>query len=225
MKTANNGGEMEILCVSCSNVLQKKNESASTKVCELIREIVQEKQGSIQVETIRLVDYTLSNCIFCGQCLHGEQCIYDDDFNQIYQKIKESDRIILVVPFYSVIPSKLTMIMEKVNQIYYTAWLENPGQEFTLSGKKITVIAHGGSVLQDNPNAGKIYQNLLLKPLEYSLTSFGFDIVGLDEDSVKGTIFGVESYSNRDDAIFPDMIHNWSAIKDTISPLVNKLIQ
>jgi multimeric flavodoxin WrbA len=191
----------------------------------LIKEIVQERQGSIHVETIRLVDYKLSNCIFCGQCLHAEQCIYDEDFNQIYQKLKESDRIVLVVPFYSVIPSKLTMIMEKVNQIYYTAWLKNPDLAFALRGKKIAVIAHGGSVLQDNPNVEQVYRSLLLQPLHYSLTSFGFDVVGLDGDHVQGRTFGVEGYDNREDAIFPDMIHNWIEIKDTISPLVDQLIQ
>ena len=216
---------MKILCVSCSNVRHKKNESASTKVCELVAEIARRKQESIAVETIQLVDYKLSNCIFCGQCQKDERCVYDEDFNQIYQKVKESDRVILVVPFYSVIPSKLIVIMEKVNQLYYTAWLKNPDTTFAFRGKKIAVIAHGGSVLHGNPDVVKVYRSLLLKPLNYSLTSFGFDVVGLDEDIVKGALFGVEGYINRDDVIFPDMVHNWDTVKDTISPLVNKLIQ
>ena len=216
---------MNVLCVSCSNVLHRRTESASTKVCALIKEIVQERQTSIHVKTLRLVDYKLSNCVFCGQCLHAERCVYDEEFNQIYQKLKESDRIVLVVPFYSVIPSKLTMIMEKLNQIYYTAWLKNPDRAFALRGKKIAVIAHGGSVLRDNPNAQQVYTSLLLQPLHYSLTSFGFDVVGLDGDRAQGTTFGVEGYDNREDAIFPDMIHNWTEIKETISPLVDQLIQ
>ena len=182
---------MKILCVSCSNVHHKKNESASTKVCELVAEIARRQPESIDVETIKLVEYKLSSCIFCGQCLKEERCVYDENFNQIYQKMKKSDRIILVVPFYSVIPSKLIVIMEKVNQLYYTAWLNNPDTAFAFSGKKIAVIAHGGSILHDNPDTVKVYRNLLLKPLNYSLTSFGFDVVGLDGDNVKGAIFGV----------------------------------
>jgi len=215
---------VRLLCISCSNVLHKKDESASTRVCDLVKEIAQERLGSVQVETLRLVDYDLSNCTFCGHCLEGGQCIYDDAFNQIYHKMRESDRVILVVPFYSVVPSKLTMIMEKVNQIYYTAWLKNPDQAFTLRGKKAAVIVHGGSVLQDNPQAQKAYQDLLLKPIVYSLTAFGFDVVGLDGDDAKGVLFGVEGYTDRDDAIFPDMVHNWETIRDTISPLVSRLI-
>ena len=127
---------MKILCVSCSNVQHKRNESASTKVCELAAEIARRKHESIAVETIRLVDYKLSNCIFCGQCMKDGRCVYDEDFNQIYHKMKESDRVVLVVPFYSVIPSKLIVIMEKVNQLYYTAWLKNPDKSFAFSGKR-----------------------------------------------------------------------------------------
>jgi len=216
---------MKLLCISCSNVLHKKDESASLKVCDLIQEIVQDQEKPVQVETLRLVDYELSNCIFCGRCLEQGQCIYDDAFNQIYQEMQESDGLVLVVPFYSVVPSKLTMIMEKVNQIYYTTWLKNPDQTFSLGGKKAAIIAHGGSILQDNPQAQKAYQDLLLKPLNYSLASFGFDVVGLDGDDVKGVVFGVEGYDSRDDAVFPDMVHNWSAIKDTIAPLVSQLVQ
>ncbi len=107
---------MKILCVSCSNVHHKKNASASTQVCELVREIIQKRDTSILVEVLRLVDYDLANCIFCGQCMENAQCIYDEDFNHIYQQPIESDGVILVVPFYSIIPSKLTMITEKLNQ-------------------------------------------------------------------------------------------------------------
>ena len=216
---------MKILCVSCSNVVNKKKDSASTKVCELVAEIAHSRQESIAVEIIKLVDHKLTNCIFCGQCVKDERCVYDEDFNQIYQKMKGSDGIILAVPFYSVIPSKLIVIMEKVNQLIYTAWLKNSESAFSLHRKKIAVIAHGGSVLHKNPETVKVYRSLLLKPLNYSLTSLGFDVVGLDGDDVKGTLFGVEGYINRDDVIFPDMVHNWTAIRETISPLVNKLIE
>lgn len=215
---------MKLLCVSCSNVLHKKDESASTKVCDLIQEIVQDQESPVQVETLRLIDYELSNCIFCGRCLEEGQCIYDDAFNRIYQEMQESDMLVLVVPFYSVVPSKLTMIMEKINQIYYTAWLKNPDQTFSLSGKRAAIIVHGGSILQDNPQAEIAYQDLLIKPLNYSLASFGLDVAGLDSDGIKGVVFGVEGYDSRDDAVFPDMVHNWETIKDAIAPLVSKLI-
>ena len=215
---------MKLLCISCSNVLHKKDESASTKVCDLIQEIVQEQQGPVRVEALRLIDCELSNCIFCGHCVEGGKCIHDDAFNQIYQEMQESDGLVLVVPFYAVVPSKLTMIMEKVNQIYYTAWLKNPEHPFPLRGKKAAIIAHGGSILQDNPQSRKAYQDLLLRPLNYSLASFGFDVVGLDGDDVRGVVFGVEGYDSRDGAVFPDMVHNWEAIKATVAPLVNRLI-
>jgi multimeric flavodoxin WrbA len=215
---------MKMLCISCSNVLHRKDESASTKVCELTEEIAKEQKVNIDIETIRLSDYHLKNCIFCGRCMEDRRCFYDQDFNAIYHELSVSDRILLVVPFYSVIPSKLTMIMEKLNQLYYTAWLRDPDVKFDFSGKKVAVIGHGGSVLQDNPHAAQAYQDLLLNPLNYSLTSIGFNVIGL-KSSTKGVVFGVEGYKEMNDAIFPIMIHNWKAIKSIISPLVINLLQ
>jgi multimeric flavodoxin WrbA len=106
---------MKIVLISCSNVLHKKDNSISTRVCELAGKIARRQKQSILTETLRLCDYKLVNCIFCGRCSDEEQCAYDAGFNAIYQKMCASDAIILVVPFYSVIPSRVTMLMEKTN--------------------------------------------------------------------------------------------------------------
>jgi len=216
---------MKIVSISCSNVVHKRNDSTSTKVCELIAEIIHEINKGMQNEIVRLVDHQLINCKFCGKCVNIGQCIYDDGFNAIYEKIRSCDRLILVVPFYSVVPSKLTMVMEKMNQIYYSSWLKNPEQEYCLKGKKVAIIAHGGSNLEEYPEGRKIYQELLINSLNYSLGSLGFDIIRLDKSGVNGEVFGVEGYNNPEGALFPDMVHNWHRIKETISPLVKELIQ
>jgi multimeric flavodoxin WrbA len=199
---------MKILGISCSNVQHKRTESTSTKTCELAGELITLEDDTIQFEMVRLGDYKLANCKFCGHCLEKEACISDDDFNGIYQQITTCDKMILVVPFYAVIPSKLTMITEKINQIYYTAWLKNPDAEFSLTGKQVAIIGHGGTVLKDYPAVEKMYRDLLLKPINYSLSSFGFEVVGLDEENPSGVVFGVAGYTNRDEAIFPDMVHD-----------------
>ena len=212
---------MKIVMVSCSNVLHKKDTSISTRVCELAERVAGQQKQAVITETVRLCDYKLVNCIFCGKCADGAGCAYDPAFNAVYQKLCDSDAIILVVPFYSVIPSRLSMLLEKINQLYYTAWIEQPQARFSLSGKKTAVIAHGGSVLQDNPAAAVNYVELLLKPLNYALKSLGLDVVGPGNENARGVIFGVEGYAESADSIFPDMLHDWEAIEAMISPLVN----
>jgi hypothetical protein len=86
------------------------------------------------------------------------------------------------------------------------------------------VIAHGGSVLRDNPAAAANYRELLLKPLNYSLKSLGLDVVGPGTENARGVIFGVEGFTESAASIFPDMLHNWEEIETIITPLVTGVI-
>jgi multimeric flavodoxin WrbA len=215
---------MKILFISCSNVFHKKEDSISTRVCELAAKLVRQQREEILTETLRLAEYKLVNCIFCGRCMDEQQCAYDGGFNTLYPKLCESDAIVFVIPFYSVVPSKLTMLLEKLNQLYYTGWIKHSQAKFSLSGKRCAIIAHGGSILHDNPAAISNYIELLLKPLNYSLQSLGCEMVGTDDREVKGAIFGVTGYGKNPASIFPDMLHDWDEIEKIIAPLVTRVI-
>ncbi len=59
-----------------------------------------EEEGA-DVEILRLTDYTVKPCTGCATCLLQEKdCIIDDDANFIFNKMAESDGIILGVPCY-----------------------------------------------------------------------------------------------------------------------------
>jgi multimeric flavodoxin WrbA len=192
-------------------------------VCELAEKIACRQREGVVTETLQLCDYKLANCIFCGRCADEGRCAYDAGFNAVFQKLCQSDAFILVVPFYSVIPSKVTMLMEKINQLAYTAWIKHPQAQFTLAGKRAAIIAHGGSVLRDNPAATINYTELLLKPLNYSLKSLGLDVVGPGDENALGVVFGIERFAESEDSIFPDMLHNWEEVEAVISPLVTRI--
>jgi multimeric flavodoxin WrbA len=205
--------------------VHKKDDSTSTRVCELAEKIMGAQQADILTQTIRLSDFTFSNCIFCGRCMQHQACIYDPAFNTFYQNLCASDRFLLVVPFYSVIPSKVAMLLEKLNQFYYTTWLRDPQAKFALSGKKIAVIAHGGSNLKEQQHIAATYRDLLLKPLHYSFTSLGFDVLGAGDGDARRAVFGVEGFAHNKDSIFPDMRIDWEYVTQTIRPLVLDLIR
>jgi multimeric flavodoxin WrbA len=59
---------MKIVLISCSNVMHKKDNCISTQVCELAEKIARRQKPGILTETLRLCDYKLANCIFCGWC-------------------------------------------------------------------------------------------------------------------------------------------------------------
>lgn len=59
-----------------------------------------EEEGA-EVEIIRITDYTVKPCTGCATCLLQERdCVIEDDANLIFNKMAESDGIILGVPCY-----------------------------------------------------------------------------------------------------------------------------
>ena len=65
----------------------------------------------------------------------------------------------------------------------------------------------------EHPQVEQMYRDLLVKPLAYSLGSFGFK--GLD-----GAVSGVEGYTETETSVFPDMVHDWEKVEAAITPSV-----
>ncbi|HBI14200.1 MAG TPA: flavodoxin [Desulfobulbaceae bacterium] len=58
------------------------------------------KDGSADVELIRLADYRISPCLACGGCEKTGCCVIQDDMQKLYPRIDSADRLILVSPIY-----------------------------------------------------------------------------------------------------------------------------
>ncbi|MBQ9940039.1 MAG: flavodoxin family protein [Clostridia bacterium] len=75
-----------------------------------------------QVEKINLKGKKLNfclGCLSCGTRMDGH-CVQKDDADDIAQKIKESDVIVLVSPiYYYNISAQLKTVMDRANPIYY----------------------------------------------------------------------------------------------------------
>jgi len=65
------------------------------------------KKGGAAVEILFLGDLTIAECDGCHVCWEGKGCSKNDDMNNIYQKIIESDVIIFGTPVYWYGPTAL----------------------------------------------------------------------------------------------------------------------
>lgn len=67
---------------------------------ELVSEVL--RINGIEVETIHVGNKAIRGCMSCGKCSENqnEKCIMEDGINEIIQKIKEADGLIIGSPVY-----------------------------------------------------------------------------------------------------------------------------
>ncbi len=212
---------MKITCISASNVENARQHSASTRTCELVRDLIlQNEYPGAQVDIVRLLDYEFTPCRMCGSCFVGGECTRDPEFNEVYQRLQQSDAVFIVCPHYATIPAKLTMLLEKLEEISYLNGCANPEYRSPLYCKPVGLIAHGGQTEEALP----YYRRALLEPLANMFGSVGMRVIPLDEDNPLGAVFGIQSINMQTDSIFVNIEHDWDAIRARIAPLVHNMI-
>ncbi|RPI31745.1 MAG: hypothetical protein EHM70_10800 [Chloroflexota bacterium] len=213
---------MKITCLSASNIEVAKDHSASTRACHIIAEIATGLVGdAAEIEIIPLIDYDLVSCRMCGSCFKTCRCAHDPAFNQLFEKLLASDGIFLVCPHYAPIPSKVAIILEKMEEMAYLNWCGDPNFKFGLHGKPVGVVAHGGQTEEALP----YYKTGLVEPLANALASVQMQVVSGGNEWPKGVAFGITCLTQPEDSIFVTIEHDWPAIRERIQPLVRNLFQ
>ena len=133
---------MKAICISASNMLNSKNQSTSFIICDTISKILSEK--NIPCKILDLRNYSLSPCIGCGECYDSKRCCRDIAFNEIYSMIAESDFVFFVSPHYAPIPAKLSMLLEKMEEITFLHWWKDNTYKSEMYHLPAGIISHGG---------------------------------------------------------------------------------
>lgn len=212
---------MILTCISASNIKHARDYSTSTKVCNLIGEIVRENCGNqITTEVIKLVDHELNPCIGCGRCFKKAICVYDEDFNEIYSKITKSNGLFIVAAHYAPIPSKLAMLLEKMEQLAFLPRFHNEEERSPLY-KRPGIIAHGGGTEEIIKGYKGVVLNTITNALAYPIE---MDVLGVSEEWPNGIVFPIKEVSRDANSVFPIQHYDWNDIKVRIKPLVNTMI-
>ncbi len=214
---------LKFTCISASNVENARQHSASTYTCEIVRDLLLENAGDepVDVEILRLLDYEPRPCRMCGSCFVSGQCVHDPDFNEILVKLRESDAVFVVSPHYAPLPSKLVMILEKLNEMAFLNYCANDEYRSPFYCRPVAIIAHGGQTEEALP----YYKKALLEPLANALSGVQMKVIGLDEENPNGVVFGIRSISAQTDSIFVKIEHDWDTVRERVAPLVKRVIQ
>ncbi len=212
---------MKILAISASNVEFARNFSASTRACQEISDLIHEKFApDADVEILPLLDYELNPCRMCGGCFNTLHCTRDAAFNIVLDKMANADAIFVVVPHYALIPSKIAMLLEKMQEMVYLRSCADESYRFVVAGKPTGIIAHGGMSEEALP----YYEKNLLSPLANLFASVQMRIIGIDEEHKAGTVFGVKTLELPKGERFVTITHDWPVIRNRFEPLVEKVI-
>lgn len=213
---------MLIVCISVSNIKHAGENSTSLKACQLINEIVKTKTSkNVDVEIIPLVDYELTPCIGCEACLNQESCIHDSGFNQIYNILTKANGLFIVSPHYAPIPSKLSMLLEKIEQLAFLKRFNDENYRSPLFEKPVGIVGHGGGTEEiikyyKGPVLDSIW-NALSYPVE-------MNVIGLNDEQKNGIAIPVKSVKKVENSIFPVQEYDWTDIEQRLGPLVNNVL-
>lgn len=214
---------MNIVCVSSSNIKHAGRESTSLKVCELIKDMVLGKAlGHVQVDIIPLAEYELKSCIGCGKCHVRDECPYDMDFTRIYDILCKADALFIISAHYAPIPSKLTILLEKIEQLAFLKRFHNENYRAPLYGKPVGIIGHGGGTEEIHKHYQELVINSIWNALSYPVE---MNVIGIDDKQPRGVTFPVKSVKKVEGSIFPVHEYDWDDIKLRIEPLVQNVIE
>lgn len=214
---------MIITCISASNIKHARDNSTSTKICNVIGEMLKEKEKiSAYIQIIRLVDYEMIPCIGCGKCFKKNKCMFDDNFNDIYSKVIQSDGLFIVSAHYAPIPSKLSILLEKMEQVAFLPRFHNDEDRSPLYKKPVGIIGHGGGTEEIIKGYKGVVLNTIANALLYPIE---MDIVGVSDDWPHGIIIPVKEVLKDKNSVFPIQCYDWQDIKNRIKPLFNNVFE
>lgn len=213
---------MELLCISASNIINKKaNESTSYQICEIIAQKARQKIPDLKSTIIELKNFQLEPCVGCGQCYHSHRCVHKDDFNNIYEQAIKSNIIFIVSAHYAPIPAKLSIILEKMEQITFLHWGRDNSYKAELHGIPVGVVSHGGGARW----ALKSYKAMVNDTIANALDTIQLKLVPYSEEWDTGISLPVCKVTFSDDNVFPIQEYDWDSIETAISEYVSKVVE
>ncbi|AKB75585.1 iron-sulfur flavoprotein [Methanosarcina lacustris Z-7289] len=132
------------------------------------------KERGFETDTVFISNEEIAPCKACGACRDQDFCVIDDDMEDIYEKMRAADGIIVAAPVYmGNYPAQLKALFDrsvllrrkdfalknKVGAALSVGGSRNGGQEKTIQSIHDWMHIHGMIVVGDNAHFGGITWN------------------------------------------------------------------
>ena len=72
-------------------------------------------QEDIETETVQIGTWPIRGCTACRYCYQAGKCVYDDGINELAEKLRESDGLVVASPvYYASANSTLTAALDRI---------------------------------------------------------------------------------------------------------------
>lgn len=93
---------------------------------------------NIEVETVRIGGKPISGCVACGSCRKLGKCVFDDAVNEVAEKLKECDGMVIASPVYYA--SANGTLISFLDRLFYSAAFDKTMKV----GASVAVARRGG---------------------------------------------------------------------------------
>jgi multimeric flavodoxin WrbA len=194
------------------------DDSTSIKLCKLVIECLPKEQYIGEIVDLRT--YKLQPCNGCGKCFETHRCIFDAAFNSIYEKVIHSNLVFIVSPHYAPIPAKLSMLLEKMEQITFLHWAYDSSYKSEVYGIPTGIISHGGG----SDWALSSYKAMVNDTIANALDTIQLKLIPYSKEWNTGISVPVAKVINNREDIFPKQEYEWDKIKDKITKYVSRIV-
>jgi multimeric flavodoxin WrbA len=115
-------------------------------------------------EIVQLADKEIAFCNLCEKCI-SEDCVLEDDFNEILHKMRHADGIIFVVPKYLFVASKFLCFLERLDTIDHMR--KHAGYERTFKNPDYKLFTEKPFCIFITSGTGKIEKQTLKIVVDY----------------------------------------------------------
>lgn len=122
----------------------------------------------VETEVVRIGNQAVRGCVACGRCAELGRCVFDDVVNEVAEKFKEADGLVVATPVYYASANATTIAV--LDRLFYSA----PFDTSFKVGAGVAVARRGGtSATFDELNKYFTISNMVVAGSQYWNNVFG----------------------------------------------------